>query len=377
MTNAQPRIAMNDFHAQWCHLGAKVHAAVERVGSSGWYILGGEVARFETELDAWWGIGHAVGCASGLDALEIGLRAIGVGAGDRVLTTPLSAFATTLAILRCGAVPVFVDTDDRGLMSLDAAAGVLSTDPLIRCLLPVHLYGHALNLDRLEELKRSFRVSVLEDCAQSIGATWRGRPVGSVGDAAAVSFYPTKNLGCLGDGGAVLTGNPEIARKARVLRDYGQSAKYTHTELGLNSRLDELHAAILSHAFLPELSAWTARRRQIAAAYHAGIAHPGVVLPSAPPESGSVWHLFPLLVPHGRESLAAHLAARGIASAVHYPRLIPHQEAMTKAGGPPFVVHGSLERACTLAREELSLPLHPYLPDGAVSEVIDVVNSWT
>jgi dTDP-3-amino-3,4,6-trideoxy-alpha-D-glucose transaminase len=380
MTNraqpAAPRIAMNDFGAQWRHLGADVHAALERVGAGGRYILGAAVARFETSLAARWGLAHAVGCASGLDALEIGLRALGVGPGDQVVTTPLSAFATTLAILRCGASPLFVDTDDQGLIDLDAAAAALEAHPDARCLLPVHLYGRALDLDRLAELKRACRVAVLEDCAQAIDATWKGRPVGSVGEAAAVSFYPTKNLGCLGDGGALLTADPELARAARLLRDCGQTARFDHAELGLNSRLDELHAAILADAFLPQLAAWTARRRRIAAAYCAGIVHPGVLLPPLGPDAGAVWHLFPLRVPRRRAALAAHLAARGIESDVHYPRLIPHQAALARTAAPRFAVFGPLARAGALVEQELTLPVHPYLPDEAVGEVIDAVNSW-
>jgi dTDP-3-amino-3,4,6-trideoxy-alpha-D-glucose transaminase len=371
-----PRIAMNDFSALWRSRGASVHEAVERVGASGWYILGAEVARFEADLEAQWGVPHAIGCASGLDAIEIGLRTAGVRTGDRVLTTPLSAFATTLAILRCGASPVFVDTDALGLMDLDAAEAALAADPGIRCLLPVHLYGHALDLERLERLKNASGVRVVEDCAQAIGASWKGRHVGTVGEAAAVSFYPTKNLGCLGDGGAVLTRDPAIARQARVLRDYGQTAKYTHTEVGLNSRLDELQAAILSRAFLPELAGWTARRRQIAAAYRERIANSRIVLPQVPAASQSVWHLFPVVVPRDRAGLIEHLGARGIATAIHYPRLIPHQDALAAAGEHRFQIVGNLEHAAALARAELSIPLHPFLTDAHVDEVIDGVNSW-
>jgi dTDP-3-amino-3,4,6-trideoxy-alpha-D-glucose transaminase len=378
LTVAAFRIAMNDFPAQWRDRGALVREAVQRVGAGGRYILGEEVARFEALLAARWGVGCAVGCASGLDAVELGLRAAGVAAGDLVLTTPLSAFATTLAILRCGARPVFSDTDALGLLDLDAAEQWLAADPRIRALVPVHLYGHALDLERLQLIRQRRGVVVVEDCAQAVGASWRGRPVGSVGDAAAVSFYPTKNLGCLGDGGAVLATDPGIAARVRVLRDYGQSAKYVHDEIGLNSRLDEVQAALLADAFLPMLDLWTARRRQIAAAYRGGIANPRVAVPELPDGCESVWHLFPLAVVAGeRGALAAHLAARGIASAVHYPRLIPDQGALASLGGAAALGLGGLETARALAGRELSIPLHPYLADEDVAEVVDAVNSWT
>lgn len=368
-------VLLNDFKRQWSEIGAEARGAVDAVGASGWYVLGTEVDGFERDLAQFWGLTHAVGVASGLDALEIGLRALGLRCGDRVLTTPLSAFATTMAIVRLGGVPVFCDTDARGLLDLDEAESVLAAEPGIRFLLPVHLFGQCLDLDRLAALRDRFGVTILEDCAQSIGAAWDGRATGTVGRLAATSFYPTKNLGAMGDGGAVLTGDAELAARTRRLRDYGQSAKYHHDEIGWNSRLDELQAAILRAALLPRLREWTLRRQQVAAAYTAGIRHPGVDLlrPAAP--GTSCEHLFPVRVAAAqREHFEAHLKSRGIATGRHYPILIPDQRAMA---GVAHARHGDLGVARALAGGEVSLPIHPQLTAGEVERVITAVNEWT
>lgn len=368
-------VPLNDFRAQWKALGAEVLAAVHCVGASGWYVLGRQVEQFESALASTWGLPHAVGVGNGLDAIEIGLRCLGIRPGDRVLTTPLSAFATTLAVMRCGGVPVFVDTDASGLLDLGRCRDLLSHDPRIRFLVPVHLYGHCVDLERLEALRADFDLAVVEDCAQAIGARFRGRSVGTVGQAAAVSFYPTKNLGALGDGGALLTADEKIARRARALRHYGQSATYVHDEAGLNSRLDEMHAAILGAVFLPRLAEWTARRTEIAARYRSGI-RSGAVRPLPVPEgSASVWHLFPVLCePARREEFRAHLSDAGISTGIHYPRLIPEQKALLNYTS--HQIHGSLENAARLAAGEVSLPIHPFLPEEDVDRVISAVCAW-
>ena len=366
-------IALNDFRALWRDIGGEVLRATERVGESGWYILGGEVAAFEKSFAQTCRAKAAVGCANGLDAIELGLRAAGIRPGDRVLTTPLSAFATTLAIVRAGGVPVFVDVDGSGLMNLDLASQLLQTRPDIRFLVPVHLYGHALDLARLAEIRDRFGVLVIEDCAQAVGAASGGQPVGSVGSLAATSFYPTKNLGCLGDGGAVFTNDDALAEKVRMLRDYGQSTKYNHAALGLNSRLDELQAAILLTALLPRLAKFTARRQAIAARYLAKLRHPCLVIPPAPALSASVWHLFPVIVEGDRERFRQHLSGQRVGSAVHYPGLIPEQPAMKAA---PCETAGSLAVAGRFAQREVSLPIHPYLSEDDVSRVIEACNRW-
>jgi dTDP-4-amino-4,6-dideoxygalactose transaminase len=365
---AHTSIGLNDFTRLWADVGSQAEAAFSRVGQRGFYVLGQEVADFEQALADYSGVAHVCGCASGLDAIELGLRAGGLQPGQPVLTTPLSAFATTLAILRAGGRPLFVDVDQDGLMDLDAAEQALQADPELRAVVPVHLYGRSLDLDRLERLRRQFNLLLVEDMAQSVGASWQGRPVGSVGQSAALSFYPTKNLGCLGDGGAVLSNDPEIAQRCRGLRDYGQTAKYVHAEPGLNSRLDELQAALLHHAMLPRLKHWTERRRELAQQYQDGIKHPRVTLPR--PCQESVWHLY-VVQTEQRESLREHLAACGIGSAVHYPLLISEQQALR---GVP--VSPPTPRAEQMARTVLSLPIHPYLSEAEVRAVIDAVNGW-
>ena len=368
-------IPLNDFRAQWSRHRDEVLAAVERVGASGWLILGDEVRRFEEALAGAWGLPFCVGCASGLDAIEIGLRCAGLQPGDKDLTTPLSAFATSLAILRAGGVPVFVDVDEAGQIDLALCEEALSTHDDIRFMVPVHLYGHAIDLDRLTAIRDDFSLRIVEDCAQAIGATSRNRPVGSVGDFAATSFYPTKNLGAMGDGGALLTHSEAHAEAARTLRDYGQAGKYEHTVLGLNSRLDELQAAILGDAFLPALADSTRRRGEIAALYRSGIANSRLTVLSPPDGSHSVWHLYPLLVAGSREAFRSHLEAAGVASGVHYPTLIPEQKALA-GSDPTELTLTSLARARTFAQSEVSLPMHPFLSDEDAQRVVDACNSW-
>lgn len=355
--------------------GADVLAAVRRVGESGRYVLGEEVEAFERVLAERLERGFAVGCASGLDALEISLRALPLRAGEHVLTTPLSAFATTLAIVRAGGVPVFVDVDEAGLLDLSRVEDELVSGRPCRFLVPVHLYGQALDLERLSYLRTRFGLRIVEDCAQAIGARRGGRDVGSAGELSALSFYPTKNLGALGDGGAVLTDDPRLAEACRTLRDYGQGSKYDHARIGLNSRLDELQAAVLHRAFLPRLGRWTERRRSAARAYRDGIRWGRIEPLPVPAGSEPVWHLFPVLVPAGRrDAFLEHLRGRGIEPAVHYPRTICDQPALREV---PFVVRGTLDRARAFAAREVSLPIHPYLEDDEIRRVVEAVSSWT
>jgi dTDP-4-amino-4,6-dideoxygalactose transaminase len=360
-------ILQHDFKRQWAEIGPAALAAVERVGASGSYILGREVEAFEGMLAKFWGVPHAVGVANGMDAIEIALRALDLRAGQRVLTTPFSAFATTLAILRAGGVPVFVDVDDNGNIDLEQCRDVFSRDRSIRFFVPVHLYGNPLDLEKLAGLRRDFDLVIVEDCAQAIGARHGGRNVGTVGQAAATSFYPTKNLGAFGDGGALLTNDPSTASRARALRNYGQSDLYLHDELGLNSRLDELHAAVLSDALLPNLQRWTEARRQIAARYLRDIQHFRTIKPA--PAAEPVWHLFPVFLEAGeRDDVRERLLGRGIASGVHYPRLIPEQPAMRLSVS--YEVATEPANARRLAGSELSLPIHPFLGEDETQLVV-------
>ncbi len=367
-------ILMNDFRRQWQETRDDVLRAVATVGESGWYITGAELREFERALAAAWTLPYCAGMASGLDAIEISLRALGCKPQDRVLTTPLSAFATTLAIVKLGAIPVFVDTDRFGLIDLERSGQTLARRADIRFMVPVHLYGNALDLERLRELKERFGLAVVEDCAQSIGALHNGAMTGTVGQVAATSFYPTKNLGAMGDGGAILTRDETLWRLAHALRDYGQSARYRHDYVGYNSRLDELHAAILHRAYLSRLPAWTTRRREIAGRYLEGLSHGGIRVVGSPPGSQSCFHLFPVVVGLARKpAFMEHLRRHGITTGEHYPVLIPEQKAMAAVS---FEAAGDFSNARSLAAGEVSLPVHPYMTDEEVDCVIAACNAW-
>ena len=367
MANEALMILQNDFKRQWQVVEPAVLSAVRRVGASGRYILGQEVERFEQALARIWGASHAVGVANGMDAIEIALRALDLRPGQKVLTTAFSAFATTLAILRAGGVPVFVDVDDNGNIDLEQCRDVFSRERSIRFFVPVHLYGNPLDLEKLADLKRDFDLVMVEDCAQAIGAKHSGQSVGTVGQAAATSFYPTKNLGALGDGGALLTNDARVASRARALRNYGQSDLYLHDELGLNSRLDELHAAVLSDALLPNLQRWTEVRRQIAARYLRELHPIRTIKPE--PSAEPVWHLFPIFVDAAeRDSTRERLLGCGIASGVHYPCLIPEQPAMQLSVSYEVAIEPTSARR--LAASEISLPIHPFLREEEVQMVI-------
>jgi len=364
----------NDFKLQWESLEDSLLDAVRRVGASGWYILGREVEAFEQGLAERWGVSHAVGVGNGMDAIEIGLRCLDLQPGEKVLTTPLSAFATTLAILRAGGMPVFVDVDDFGCVDLAQCREALEKDRSIRFLVPVHLYGFSLPMNELARLKADFELRIVEDCAQSIGASHGDCGVGTVGQVAATSFYPTKNLGALGDGGALLTSDAALAAAARAFRNYGQSSHYVHAKLGLNSRLDEIHAAVLRSALLPNLETWTQARRRTAQKYLARIKHPAIELLAPDSRMNPVWHLFPILAAEGsRDELRGYLETCGIMAGIHYPHIIPEQTALKDGSWRTAAEPLNARR---FARCELSLPIHPFLTEPEVDAVIAACNDW-
>ena len=343
---------------------AEVRAAIDRVLASGWFILGPEVERFEAAFAAASGTNHAVAVANGTDALALILRALNIGAGDEVITTPLSAAFSALAIRMVGAEPVFADID-RERYTIDPAAIERAITPRTRAILPVHLYGQAADLTAIEALASRHRLPIVEDCCQAHLATAEGRPVGTVGVAGAFSFYPTKNLGALGDGGAVVTNDKALAERIARLRNGGQRRKYEHVEAGVNSRLDEIQAAILS-VRLGRLPAWTARRRAIAAAYRRALSHPAVTVPRQFDE-GHVYHLFVIRCAQ-RDRLQQHLRERGIETLVHYPIALPDQPALQAAADCP-----AARAACA---DVLSLPMHPALTDDDVSAVCAAINAF-
>jgi dTDP-4-amino-4,6-dideoxygalactose transaminase len=363
-------IAMNGFQREPAALRREELTAVERVLGSGWYILGKEVEAFELEWARMVGVRHAVGVGNGMDAIEIGLRALGIGPGDEVITTPMTAFASVLAVIRAGAQPVLADIDpDTAITSLESARRCISSRT--RAVLLVHLYGQVRDLDLWRNFCASSRLRLVEDCAQAHLAAWKGVQAGAAGAAGAFSFYPTKNLGAIGDAGALTTANDEVAAKARQLRNYGQSERYHHPELGLNSRLDEVQAAML-RVRLAVLQAFTQRKRTIARAYREGIHNPRVRLLAAPGDEAShVYHLF-VVTCEERDRLAEHLRANGIETLIHYPIPVHMQPPCANLQRDP---HG-LGKSEAHARTCLSIPCHPQLTDAEVSSVVRAVNEF-
>lgn len=343
-----------------------VRAAIARVIDRGWFVLGPEVEAFETEFAAACGAPHAVGVGTGTDALALILKALGIGPGDEVITSPLTAAYTGLAIMMAGARPVFADLDPARL-TLDPAAAAAAVTPRTAALLPVHLYGQAADGVAFAALAERHGLALIEDCCQAHLATCEGRPVGTLGVAGAFSFYPTKNLGALGDGGAVTTRDAALADRIRRLRNGGQTDRYHHVEPGVNTRLDEIQAAVL-RARLAYLPAWTERRRRLAAHYRVALAGAPIdVLPVV--DAGHVFHLF--VVRTGRrDALQAHLKAGGIDTLIHYPIPLPRQAAFASARPQACPI---ADAACA---EILSLPFYPDLADELADGVANAVRSF-
>ena len=345
---------------------AELADAFARVLESGWYILGGEVQAFEAEYAAWCGAGHAIGVANGLDALSLSLRALGIGPGDDVLVPSNTYIATWLAVTHVGANPVPVEPCE-GSCNMDPARLAAALTPRTRAVMPVHLYGQPADMDPILAFATAHGLSVVEDGAQAHGAVYRGRRLGAHGHAVAWSFYPGKNLGALGDGGAITTDDPELAARLRTLRNYGSARKYHNDVIGWNSRLDELQAALL-RVRLPMLDADNARRQAIAARYQSALIHPQLIRPTVLPHVEPVWHLYVIRHPE-RDQLQARLAARGIGTMIHYP-VPPHmQPAYADLGIAP----GSLPIAERIHAEVLSLPMGPTMRNDEVERVIDAV----
>lgn len=363
-------ILMNDFHAEPEALLEQELAAIERALRSGWYILGNEVKDFESAWAKRCGVSFAIGVGNGMDAIEIGLRSLGIGSGDEVITTPMTAFATVLAIIRAGAIPVLADIDLRtGLLDPVSVERCLSGHT--RALLLVHLYGQIRQMDKWYELCAHANIYLLEDCAQAHLAYSNGRTAGGFGVWGAYSFYPTKNLGAIGDGGALITNSEAIAQQAHVLRNYGQTQRYHHQEIGLNSRLDEVQAALLS-VRLTWLDAFTKRRQQIARAYFDGINNSKVKLLAKPVEAENhVYHLFVVLCEQ-REHFSQFLTSHGISSLSHYPVAIHHQPPTQDLRRDPQ----GLPNAELYAQLCLSIPCHPQMSDADISQVIEIVNEY-
>lgn len=352
-----------DLGASYRELKPQIDAAVTRVLDSGWYILGPEVEAFEAEWAAYCEARHAVGLANGLDALILALRALDIGPGDEVIVPSNTFIATWLAVSAVGAVPVPVEPD-AATHNIDPALIEAAITPRTRALMPVHLYGQPADLDPILEIARRHGLKVIEDAAQAHGARYKGKRIGAHSDVVCWSFYPGKNLGALGDGGAITTDDAALAKRIALLRNYGSQQRYVNEEKGSNSRLDPIQAAVL-RVKLEHLDEWTERRRVIAAAYHDGLRESGLILPHVPDWAEPVWHLY-VVRTQERAALQARLQDAGITTLIHYP-IPPHRQAAYADCG---IAADTLPIATRFADEVLSLPMGPQLTAADTRSVI-------
>ncbi len=357
-----------DVAAAYAELKAETDAAIHRVLDSGWFILGGEVEAFESEFAAYAGATHAIGVGNGLDALSLALRALDIGPGDEVLVPAHTFIATWLAVDAVGARCVPVDVrPDTCLIDMQQAEIALTNNT--RAIIPVHLYGQPCDMAEIAKFAKSHGLRVVEDAAQAHGAKDAGRRIGAHGDAVCWSFYPGKNLGALGDGGAVTTKDNQVAANLKRLRNYGSDEKYVHQVKGVNSRLDPIQAAVL-RVKLRVLDEWNDRRRRLAAHYNEALADTGLILPVTRPGAEHVWHLYTVRTEH-RDKLMASLRKQGVGCQIHYP-IAPHlQDAYNEYRS----MEGRFTVAEQIARTVLSLPMGPHLSDEQAEAVIAAVGN--
>ncbi|MDF9787842.1 DegT/DnrJ/EryC1/StrS family aminotransferase [Polynucleobacter sphagniphilus] len=357
-----------DLKSPYVELNSEINEAISRVLNSGWYIGGVEVEEFESEYAKFCEAKYSVGVANGLDALHLGLLALGVGPGDEVIVPSNTYIATWLAVNQCGAIPVPVEPIE-GTFNINPALIENAISNKTKVILPVHLYGQPADIDPIIEIAKKYGLYVLEDGAQSHGARYKGRRIGSHGDAVAWSFYPGKNLGAMGDGGAITTNNADIAQKVNVLRNYGSRHKYINEVRGFNSRLDPLQAAIL-RVKLTHLDSWNGRRKKIAKEYLSSITNAELIMPIVPDWADPAWHLFVICHPR-RDEFQKYLTKMGVATLIHYP-IPPHlQDAYSELNN----LKGKLPLAESMAHRVLSLPIGPHLGDRDVAKVIQDVNN--
>lgn len=357
-----------DLKSPYLELKDKLDTAYRRVMESGWYILGKEVEAFESEFAAYCEAKHCIGVANGLDALHLIIRAYGIGPGDEVIVPANTYIATWLAVTHAGAIPVPVEPNEF-TCNIEPCRIEAMITPKTKAILPVHLYGQPADMDPINALATRYGLKVIEDCAQAHGARYKGRRAGSLGDAAGFSFYPGKNLGAIGDSGAVTTNDPELADRIKVLRNYGSRIKYHNEVAGFNSRLDELQAAFL-RVKLPALDEWNDRRRAVARGYLQHLAAvPGLILPSVPDWAEPVWHLFVVRHQH-RDALQKKLGAAGIGTLIHYP-IPPHRQPVYSDFN---YIEGDFPISERLAIEVLSLPMGPHVSASDMQFVIRQVS---
>ena len=371
-----------DLSRQYAALGGEIQAAVAEVCSAGRFVLGREVREFEQAVERQYGASGAIGCASGTDALWLAMAALGIGAGDAVVTSPFSFFATASSILRAGAIPVFADIDPVSMnLSAESAAESLQNHhgERVKALLPVHLYGHCADWDALQPLATEHGLALVEDAAQAFGASWRGVYAGALGDTAAFSFYPTKNLSAWGDAGMTTARDAAVAERAKALRTHGMRRRYFHDEVGWNSRLDTVQAAVLL-VKLKHIARWNGERARLAARYTDLLAGEGVtgsvrdgavLLPTADPRGTHVWHQYVIRTLR-RDDLRAHLAAQGVGSEVYYPLCLHQQEALEHLGYRT----GQFPEAEKAAATVLALPIYPELREDEQERVVEAVRSF-
>ena len=364
-----PEVRFNDLSLAGSAPATEIEAAIARVLASGWFILGPEVEAFEREIVSSFDCGNAVGVGNGTDAITLALMTAGVGPGDEVVTSPLTATFTALAVSRLGAKPVFADVEPETLtLSVESAARRITSRT--RAILPVHLYGNAADIEGMLALAKEHELAFVEDACQAQGGRHEGKSLGSIGRAGTFSFYPTKNLGAFGDGGMVVTRDDEIAAKLKRLRNGGQSSRYRHEEIGFNSRLDEIQAAVL-RVKLKYLESRNEKRRELARLYEEALEGSGVGPVAVREGCTSARHLFVIRAPR-RDALAAYLKERGIETLIHYPIPTHLQKAYESLGQGP----GSCPNAEKACGEILSLPLYPALPTASVDRVADAIRGF-
>lgn len=360
-------IPMVDLKRQYARLKKEIDEALGGALEETQFILGPNVAALEREVAAYHGLPFAVGCANGTDALLLALRAFGIGAGDEVITSPFTFIATAETIALAGARPVFVDICP-DTFNIDPKKIAPKISPKTKAIIPVHLFGHSADMAPILDIAREHHLKVIEDCAQAFGASCQGQKAGTFGDAGCFSFFPSKNLGCYGDGGMVITKNEDIAAKIKMLRNHGSATRYYHSEVGYNSRLDELQAAIL-RVKLPLIDEFNDARRANALQYGSALAGLDLLLPAERPGCKHVYHQFTLRV-QNRQKIAGALADAGIASAVYYPVPLHLQEVFLKMYGP----QKSLDVSEACAREVLSLPMFPELTAEEIRRIAEVIH---
>ena len=363
---ANVKVPYLDLKAQYQSIKPEIDAAIARVLDSCQFVLGSEVAGFEQEFATYCGAAECIALNSGTSALHLALLAAGVGPGDEVITVPFTFVASVAAVIYAGARPVLVDIDPRSF-TMDPTLIEAAITPRTKAILPVHLYGQSADMDPIMEVARRHGLIVIEDAAQAHGAKYKGRPVGSIGDMGCFSFYPGKNLGAYGEGGAVTTSNAEYARTVRMLRDWGQDRKYHHLLRGFNYRMEGFQGAIL-RVKLRHLEAWTEARRRVVSLYNDLLADSGVETPTEMPWGRHVYHVYTLRT-DDRDGLQAALQAEGIQTGIHYPVPAHLQPAYADLG----YGRGAFPHAEAAAQQVLSLPLYPELSSQAVTEVAAAV----